>query len=246
MEKNMKSGQNGNAVNGDFQFRNFVIRQNRCGMKVGTDGVLLGAWAPGGHHILDIGTGTGLIALMMAQRFEKATIDGIDIDGEACQQASENVNASPFAKRVRIICCSLQDYHAECRYDAIVSNPPYFLETLQSPDPQRAQSRHATSLPFNVLFECVNRLLTEDGSFSVIVPTNVVESLMLEASLNRFYPIRKCFIKTVERKTPKRILMTFCRLHPGIETTETTELLQDSTGKRSAWYTDLTQDFYIR
>lgn len=171
----------------DFQFKEFGIRQEQCGMKVGTDGVLLGAWAWGGRRILDIGTGTGLIALMMAQRFGTAQVDAIDVDEDACRQASENIAASPFADRVSVACARLQDYNVgDALYDAIVSNPPFFLETLKSPDPQRAMARHADSLPFADLFAGVARLLSETGVFSVVVPVEAAESLMFEAVLKRF------------------------------------------------------------
>lgn len=114
-----------------FKFKQFEIHQDRCAMKVGTDGVLLGAWAPGGKRILDVGSGTGLISLMMAQRFPEAQVLGIDMDGEACEEAAENVAASPFADRVEIECCRLQDYHSAESFDAIVSNPPFFLNSLK-------------------------------------------------------------------------------------------------------------------
>jgi tRNA1Val (adenine37-N6)-methyltransferase len=135
-----------------FKFKQFEIHQDRCAMKVGTDGVLLGAWAPGGKRILDVGSGTGLISLMMAQRFPEAQVRGIDMDGEACEEAAENVAASPFADRVEIECCRLQDYHSEESFDAIVSNPPFFLNSLKNPDSKRTMARHTDSLPFRDLF----------------------------------------------------------------------------------------------
>lgn len=231
----------------DFQFKEFGIRQDQCGMKVGTDGVLLGAWAWGGRRILDIGTGTGLIALMMAQRFGTAQVDAIDVDEDACRQASENIAASPFADRVNVVCARLQDYSVvDTLYDAIVSNPPFFLETLKSPAPQRAMARHADSLPFADLFAGVARLLSETGVFSVVVPAEAAESLMFEAALKRFFLVRRCFVKTVERKPPRRLLLTFAR-HPATEGMEdATQLLQTPTGERSPWYGELTREFYVR
>lgn len=123
-------------------------------MKVGTDGVLLGAWAQGGTRILDIGTGTALIALMLAQRFPDAHVTGIDIDDEACQQARENVANTPFADRVEVVHEALQAFIPQEGgvYDSIVSNPPYFHNSLKNPDERRAQARHTDALPINVLF----------------------------------------------------------------------------------------------
>lgn len=132
---------------GNFRFKQFEIEQDRCAMKVGTDGVLLGAWAQGGRRILDIGSGTGLISLMMAQRFPEAEVVGIDMDADACGQARENVMASPFRDRVEIECCRLQDFGGASEaaeasgttevlkaagvFDAIVSNPPFFVDSLK-------------------------------------------------------------------------------------------------------------------
>ncbi len=232
--------------NKDFQFRQFSVCQDKCGMKVGTDGVLLGAWAQGGRHILDIGTGTGLIALMMAQRFDKAQVDAIDLDEDACLQASENISDSPFADRIKVARARLQDFQPGVVYDAIVSNPPFFLETLKSPDLKRAQARHADSLPFADLFAGAARLLSETGIFSVIVPAETVEHLMFEAALKRFFLVRRCFVKTVDRKPPKRVLLAFAK-HPAVEgMDDCTQLLQTATGERSPWYTELTRDFYIK
>ena len=135
-----------------FTFRQFHIEQDKCAMKVGTDGVLLGSWAKGGKRILDIGTGTGLIALMMAQRFPDANIDAIEIDENAVIQATENVLRSPFTKQIVVKHCSLQTYsETKEKYDSIVCNPPYFVDSLKSNDNNRTVARHTDALPFNDL-----------------------------------------------------------------------------------------------
>ena len=126
-------------------------------MKVGTDGVLLGAWAKGGKRMLDIGSGTGLISLMMAQRFPLSLIDAIDVEIDCCIQAEENVNNSPFVDRIHVYRASLQDYTCENKmyfFDSIVSNPPYFVNSLKSPDSKRSMARHSDCLPFDVLLKC--------------------------------------------------------------------------------------------
>ena len=135
-------------ANDYFNFRQFTVRQERCAMKVGTDGTLLGAWAHGGSSILDIGVGTGLIALMMAQRFPESHIVGIDIDHEAVEQALENVKASPF-RNIDVVEADAKSYGGSS-FDAIVCNPPYFADSLQSPDMQRTIARHTVSLSFPV------------------------------------------------------------------------------------------------
>ena len=213
-------------------------------MKVGTDGVLLGAWAQGGRRILDIGSGTGLISLMMAQRFPEAEVVGIDMDADACGQAKENVMASPFRDRVEIECCRLQDFGGSGTFDAIVSNPPFFVDSLKNPDSKRTVARHTDSLPFRDLFAGVKRLLSDEGVFSAIVPTEVVEQFVAESCMLGFYLIKKCGVKTVERKQPKRFMLSFAkhRISPYEEHVET---MMDSQGNRSEWYRKITEEFYL-
>ncbi|MQN62069.1 methyltransferase [Prevotella copri] len=229
---------------GNFRFKQFEIEQDRCAMKVGTDGVLLGAWAQGGRRILDIGSGTGLISLMMAQRFPEAEVVGIDMDADACGQARENVMASPFRDRVEIKCCRLQDFGGAGVFDAIVSNPPFFVDSLKNPDSKRTMARHTDSLPFRDLFAGVKRLLSDDGIFSAIVPVEVVEQFVAESCILGFYLIRKCGVKTVERKQPKRFMLSFAkhRISPYEEHVET---MMDSQGNRSEWYRKITEEFYL-
>ena len=229
---------------GNFRFKQFEIEQDRCAMKVGTDGVLLGAWAQGGRRILDIGSGTGLISLMMAQRFPEAEVVGIDMDADACGQARENVMASPFRDRVEIVCCRLQDFGGAGVFDAIVSNPPFFVDSLKNPDSKRTMARHTDSLPFRDLFAGVKRLLSDDGIFSAIVPVEVVEQFVAESCILGFYLIRKCGVRTVERKQPKRFMLSFAK-HRILPYEEHVETMMDSQGNRSEWYRKITEEFYL-
>lgn len=237
-----------------FQFKQFTIHQDHCAMKVGTDGVLLGAWAKGGKRILDIGTGTGLIALMMAQRYPTAQIVGIDIDTEACQQAIENVERSPFHAQIKILLSSLQDFLSPSPtlsedsngygFDAIVSNPPYYINSMKAPDGKRTWARHADTLSTYDLFVGVSRLLNDNGCFSVIVPSDRVSQLIAEGYLHHLYPSSKCHVKTMPTKQPKRCLLSFQKQRPTyIE--ETTVNMMDSPTERSEWYQKLTADFYL-
>lgn len=234
-----------------FTFRQFEIQQDRCAMKVGTDGVLLGAWAEGGKRILDIGSGTGLISLMMAQRYPEAHVVGIDMDDDACGQARENVVASPFADRVEIVVSRLQDFGlanaggSYAEFDAIVSNPPFFLNSLKNPDSKRSMARHADSLPFRDLFAGVKRLLSDNGVFSVVIPVDVLEPFEAEACFSGFCIVRKCLIKTVERKYPKRCLVAFARHRQG-RLEQTVECMMDREGNRSPWYAKITEEFYVK
>lgn len=236
-----------------FQFRQFTIRQARCAMKVGTDGTLLGAWARGGKHILDVGTGTGLIALMMAQRFHEAHITGIDIAPEAVSQAKENVAASPFANRIDILEADfslLSNLNSQILnlksqiFDCIVSNPPYFEQSLECPDPNRTQARHTSSLSYATLMKQATSLLTEDGVFSIIIPAESKSRMESEAALCGLFKTRECAVKTTPRKPARRYLLEFSK-HPTPSFSPETGIIETAPGIRSSWYQALTKDFYL-
>jgi tRNA1Val (adenine37-N6)-methyltransferase len=231
-----------------FQFRQFVVHQQRCAMKVGTDGTLLGAWAaaPSGQcRILDIGTGTGLIALMMAQRFPEAEVIGIDIDEDAVAQADENVRLSPFSERIRICHLDILNFADTIGFDAIVSNPPYFVDSLACPDDQRTIARHAVSLTYEQLMHQAYHLLKDEGRFSVVVPSDCRAKIEAAACLEGFFTTRVCLIKTTPRKQPKRQLIEFQK-HPVSELDISEGVIEVSPNVRSEWYQQLTKEFYIK
>ena len=217
-------------------------------MKVGTDAVLLGSWATGGKRILDIGTGTGVVALMMAQRFPQAEVHAIDIEPQACRQAVENVAASPFAGRVQVRCISVQHFAEEAcsegGYDAIVSNPPFFENALKAPEEARMRARHNDTLPYDQLFQAVGKLMTTDGEFSAIIPFNYKERLEEEAARAGMFVSKLCAVRTTPRKPVKRYLMAFKTL-PLEECQKEEGLLETAPGVRSEWYRQLTADFYL-
>lgn len=222
-------------ANDYFRFKKFTIHQSMCAMKVGTDGTLLGAWANGGKHVLDIGTGTGLIALMMAQRCPDSIVKGIDIDEVAVGQARQNVEESIFAGRVSIECCDLAD--AEGEYDSLVCNPPFFVDSLSCPDAQRSMARHADTLTYASLMENGWRLLSDRGEFSLIIPFNYKSRLESEAILMGFFKTRECAVKTTPTKSPRRYLLAF-RKH--VAPMEWSELIIGSDT-----YKEITKDFYL-
>ncbi len=228
-----------------FQFRKFLIRQDRCAMKVGTDGVLLGAWARGGKRILDIGTGTGLVALMMAQRYPDALVDAVEIDPDAARQAQENISASPFAGRIAVYQSAIQQFPPSGGIEggySIVCNPPFFERSLKNPDPQRTLARHTDSLSFRDLVKSAVRLLAPTGEFSVVIPFNMRQPLMAEAVIQGLF-LSRCFaVKTVPHKPAKRYLLAFRKERP--ESVEEQEVVMMQSGERSPWYQELTQDFY--
>lgn len=210
-------------ANDYFRFKQFTVRQGLCAMKVGTDGTLLGAWAAvpsgvgqGRVRILDIGTGTGLIALMMAQRYPQAQVVGIDIDTAAAEQARANVAESPFAGRVTIVEGDVvnPDLLAGSTFDAIVCNPPFFEDALLCPDNRRTMARHAVTLSFAQLADRSRQLLADGGELSVVVPAEALPRLECEAALAGLFKVRQCKVFTSPRKPPRRCLVAF-RRHPG-------------------------------
>ena len=246
-----------------FTFKQFEIRQNRCAMKVGTDGVLLGAWARVEHcrRILDIGTGTGLVALMAAQR-SGAEVLGIDLDAEAVAQASENAQASPWSDRVRmevadVRCFANRDSQEEepeancqlsivnCQlFDAILCNPPYFENSLKCPDAARTMARHTDTLTFDELAKSVARLLAPEGELSVVIPYDRATDMTVSAACYGLFATRQTIVCPYEGAKPKRILMAFSR-QGGMHTPETL-CLQDVQRKSTPEYVALVKDFYLK
>lgn len=229
-------------ANDYFRFKKFTVWQGGCAMKVGTDGTLLGAWAEGGRRILDVGTGTGLIAMMMAQRFPQADVVGIDVEHGACVRAQGNVDASVFKGRIGIVETPLQAFR-EGEFDAIVSNPPFFVDSLNCPDSSRTMARHAVTLTYAELFRGVCPLLTDGGVFSAIIPFDSRERFECAAVESGMFLSRVCTVRTVPRKSPRRCLLSF-RKHPS-EVRVEDECIEDGAGHRSKWYSELTKDFYL-
>lgn len=228
-----------------FVFKEFSIRHDRCAMKVGTDGVLLGAWACGGDRILDIGSGSGLVAMMMAQRFHHAMIEGIEIDGDAVQQSCENAEQSVFAKQLRFYHGDLRTWQPQHPFDAMVTNPPFFLNSLNAPDKSRAMARNAEFLPFADIFSFASRWLVKTGCLSAIVPVEAYELFAAEAALQGFFIERLYHVKPSLRKPVRRCLVSFTRLRPEMYD-EKTVVLSRPDGSRSEWYAALTRNFYIK
>ena len=169
--------------NAFFQFRQFTVYQDQCAMKVGTDGVLLGAWArllATEGRVLDMGTGTGLLALMMAQRYPHASVTAVDIDDQAVIQAQQNISRSPFAERITISQGDIREWEDQ-PFDAIVANPPYFVDSLICPDDQRTTARHTGTLTYRELMETAWHLLSDNGIFSVVIPFDYLDRLSSEA-----------------------------------------------------------------
>ena len=230
-----------------FHFKSFSIEQDRCSMKVGTDGILLGAWADveGAQRILDIGTGTGLIAIMLAQRAEEAMIDAVEIEEEACRQASENMAKAPWPARLQSIHIAIQDYaRSGCEpYDLIVSNPPFFSGGTFSANQDKTEVRHTVKLPHGDLLSAVRNLLTPDGKFCVVLP--LIEGLRFR-ELARSYNLYCTKITEVYSRADKqleRLLMQFEKQEISLRKDQL--ILEGKNGRRSGGFAELTKDFYL-
>ena len=230
-----------------FQFKQFTVRHDKCAMKVGTDGVLLGAWAPvqDVKRILDVGAGSGLISLQLAQRNPKAVITSVEIDPAAAAQAQENIQSSPWSNRMEVVCCDFRKYHPEDKFDLIVSNPPYFVDALRCPDNQRCMARHTSELSYELLFGHSAHFLSERGSISIIIPAEVEKTVVDTAWKYNFHPHRRLHVFTKPGKPCRRVLLTFGR--------QSISCIEDSLyieGEKHEQFTPeyiaLTKDFYLK
>ena len=232
--------------NSSFQFKQFTVCHDRCAMKVGTDGVLLGAWAPvdNAKHILDVGTGTGLIALQLAQRNQHAKVVAIEIDAAAARQAEENILQSPWADRVKVVCCNFRNYQPENKFDLIVSNPPYFIDALKCPDEQRRTARHTGDLNYDLLFRRAAHLLWEQGAMSIIIPSEAEKAVIDAAWNHKLFPSQRMCVFTKPGKPCRRVLLTF-----GFEEKKCTEkklCIEVNHNEFTPEYIALTKDFYLK
>lgn len=228
-----------------FRFKQFEVCHAGCAMKVGTDGVLLGAWASCQQRILDVGTGSGLIALMLAQRFEAAQIDAVDIDGDAVRQATDNFAHSKWSNRLHCRQIAVQDLAQEdVRYDAIVSNPPYFVDSLKNPNLQRQTARHTDTLSYEELLASCEHLLTADGVLSLILPAESEQVVLDTAKSVGLYPTRLVHVYSKPGKPVKRILLELQKRNDQ-PCEESHFYIESATSPRSDEYTALTKDFYL-
>jgi tRNA1Val (adenine37-N6)-methyltransferase len=231
----------------DFRFKQFTIKQSRSTHKVGTDGVLLGAWSDiqGADRILDIGTGTGLIALMLAQRTPQTVlIDAVEIDKDDAQQARENVQNSPWPSKINVLHNPVQEFNPDYRYDLIVTNPPYFINSWLPPEKKRGQARHTQELSFEDLLLSVKRLLKKSGKLSIILPLQEGMQFIQQAHFHQLYCIRQLAFRSRSQKPVERLLLEFGENPQSIQKEEL--ILH---GDRDTWseeYQDLTRNFYLK
>ncbi|MCV6628651.1 MAG: methyltransferase [Flavobacteriaceae bacterium] len=233
-----------------FRFKQFAIAQDRCAMKVGTDGVLLGAWTPISqqpYSILDVGSGTGLIGLMLAQRSGAAQIDGIELDTDAYEQCVENFEATPWNDRLFCYHASFQEFFSEIeeQYDLIVSNPPFYAEQVSSGDQQRDIARQSSSLPFDHLLVGVRQLLEpQQGVFATILPYKEESGFIELAAQLDLYPTQICRVQGNENSAIKRSLIAFSTQKKVL--IEESLVLEMERNQYTQAYRELTKDFYLK
>ena len=230
----------------EFRFKRFSVRNELSSMKVNTDGVLLGAAVtlePVPLSVLDIGSGTGTIALMLAQRLEgRCRIDAVEIDAPSAAEATENFAASPWAGSLSLHHCALQEYMPECEYDLIVTNPPYYDASLKNPDDRKAAARHSDSLSFDEIALFAQEHLGSGGRLAMVLPSDSLNALLRTARSRSLYPYRLLSVRTTARKAPRRVIAEFSRSRR--ETLEE-ELCIMEEGRYTDRYIALLKDFYL-
>lgn len=232
-----------------FQFKQFSIQQDKSAMKVGTDGVLLGAWATINtdvFSVLDIGAGTGLIALMVAQRSNAELIDAIELNDEAYEQTVENFENSDWGDRLFCYHASLQEFANEIEdtYDSIISNPPFYTSTYKELPKGRAMARHTESLPYNELLSSVAKLLSKNGSCAFIIPFEEEANFISIARDNNLFPNKITNVKGTETSPTKRSLLQFSFVEKPIK--KTVLVIEIERHKYTQNYIELVQDFYLK
>lgn len=243
-------------MNKPFKFKQFTVQQDKCAMKIGTDGVLLGAWASLEHNpfsILDIGAGTGVIALMLAQRSISDTIEAIEIDADAYEQCVDNFEESPWADRLFCFHAGLDELvddlldgqaEIEEQYDLIVSNPPFYSEEVTSGNEARDKARQNQSLPFDELLVSVSKLLSNNGIFSTIIPFKEEDSFIQLAKTFGLFPKRICRVKGTSSSEIKRSLLEFHFKEENIIINEL--VIETGRHQYTQDYISLTKDFYLK
>lgn len=230
---------------GTFNFKQFSVEDTRSAMKVGTDGVLLGAWVSLDgieDHILDVGTGSGVIALMLAQRTSKATVIGIDIDAPSAEDASDNFKKSPWAGRMAAFCTDFRNMK-QFPYELIVSNPPFFVNSLKAPDARRSDARHTDTLSYAALASGAVANMAPNGRLAVVLPSDESELFVEQARVAGLFLRRICRVRTTPKQPFKRSLMEFSK-NEG-ELLEEQLTIQNSCDFTSE-YKSLTKDFYLK
>jgi len=236
--------------NSFFNFKKFSINQDRCAMKVGTDGVVLGVTAnfSGCSKIVDVGTGTGVVSLIVKQRFPDASVTAVEIDPDAAIQASENFKSSPWD--IKTVCSSWQEFSKKCSnegvlFDGVICNPPYFTSSLKNPSKKRTLARHNDSLPFSELISCTFDILSDNGLFYVIIPSADADDFNRKASASGLTLKNILYVHPVIDGAHKRVVLCFSKC--ATNKTEESHLFIETDQRKvyTPQFKELTKDFYL-
>lgn len=232
-----------------FTFKQFSVNQDRCAMKIGTDGVLLGAWTPlinSPYNVLDIGAGTGILSLILAQRSNAEQIDAIEIDEDAYEQCVENFEASSWGDKLFCFHAGLDEFvdEPEDEYDLIISNPPFYTDDYKSDNTSRDLARFEDALPFEELIEAAALLLSDKGIFSVIIPYKEEERFISICKELDLHALKITRVKGTPTSEIKRSLLAFCRIEQTPLIDELT--IEISRHEYTPEYIELTKDFYLK
>jgi tRNA1Val (adenine37-N6)-methyltransferase len=233
-----------------FQFKQFLVNQDRCAMKIGTDGVLLGAWCPIDNNpfsVLDIGAGTGILSLMLAQKSNASQIDAIEIDEDAYEQCVANFENSPWGDRLFCFHAGLDEFidEPEDQYDIIISNPPFYSENYKTGSEQRDLARFQEAMPFEDLIEAADLLLSENGIFAVIIPFAEEEKFIDLCAEVELYPIKVTRVKGTPTTEIKRSLLAFKRYELSVLTADEL-IIETERHQYTEEYISLTKEFYLK
>ncbi|WP_412559803.1 tRNA1(Val) (adenine(37)-N6)-methyltransferase [Winogradskyella sp. MIT101101] len=236
-------------MNKPFQFKQFTVNQDRCAMKIGTDGVLLGAWTSVDHNpfnVLDIGAGTGILSLMIAQRSHAEQIEAIEIDDDAFEQCAENFENSPWNDRLFCFHASLLEYieAVDEKFDLIICNPPFYSEDYKTEDKARNLARFSDAMPMEHIIFAVINFLSENGIFSIVIPHKMENTFIEEASLIGLSPNRILRVKGNPNSEIKRSLIEFSYTETETHTSEL--IIETSRHQYTDDYINLTKDFYLK
>jgi tRNA1Val (adenine37-N6)-methyltransferase len=233
-----------------FSFKQFTVKQDKCAMKIGTDGVLLGAWCPidnNPYSVLDIGAGTGILSVMLAQRSNAEQIDSLEIDEEAYEQCVENFENSPWSDRLFCFHAGLDEFVAEPEdeYDIIISNPPFYSENYKTDDSRRDLARFQDALPFEDLVEAADLLLSEKGIFAVIIPFKEEERFIDLCAEVELFPVKVTRVKGSNTTPIVRSLLAFKRYELSVLTADEL-VIEINRHEYTDEYINLTKDFYLK
>lgn len=232
-------------MSNSFHFQKFSIHQNNAAFKVGTDSVILGCWAPNdGKSILDIGTGTGLLSLILAQRFPLSKISAIEIDTLSSLDAKMNFDNSLFSKQISLINADIKIHKFESLFDTIITNPPYFQNDLHNSEQRKTNARHQTTLSFLDLLHVVKNNLSEQGQFMTILPTTEFDTLRNELFQNQFFINHELQISSYINSEIIRKAGVFSKSKKNHQVEK--QYIYNADQSRSDWYTQLTKEFYLK